>query len=68
MKIIDILKYKMLQIEHFIRMNTGKDKYGYQCFCLHIIPMTGVKSEVLLRQYYKTHSVWKVGSIYLLLT
>lgn len=68
MQILDILKYKMLRIEHFIRMNIGKDKYGYQCFCLHVIPVTGVRSEVLLRQYYETHSIWKVSSVYVVIT
>lgn len=36
MKLMDILRYKLLRIEHYLRMNLGKDKYGYQVFALQV--------------------------------
>lgn len=67
MKLMDILRYKLLRIEHYLRMNLGKDKYGYQVFALHVISTAAVKCDYLLKQHYNANNVWKVGSYFILI-
>lgn len=66
MNLLDILRYKLLRIEHYLRMNLGKDKYGFQLFALHIVPVAAVRSDYVLKQFYLTNEVWKVGAYFIL--
>lgn len=66
MKLFDVLRYKLLRIEHYIRMNFGKDQFGYQILSLHLVRSAAVKSDYVLKQFYQTGYVWKIGSWFIL--
>jgi len=64
---LNYLKYKLLKIEFFLRMNFGRDKYGFQIFNLHIVSKAKEKYEYLLRQHYDTYDIWSVGQYFILI-
>jgi hypothetical protein len=47
-------------------MNFGKDQFGYQILSLHLVRSAAVKSDYVLKQFYQTGYVWKIGSWFIL--
>jgi hypothetical protein len=61
------IKYRLLKIEYFLRMNFGFDDFGLQLLSLHVVKKSPKKNEYVLSRYYDTSDIWSLGSYFLIL-
>lgn len=67
MKLHRLLQYKLLKLEHYLRLNIGFDGHGFQLFALHVIPAKNIKHEYLLVQLYHPEAIHKLFGYYILI-
>lgn len=61
---LDELRYRMLKIEFWFKMNFGRDEFGgLQLWWLHIIPKKNVSCDYLLRQKFD-REVYAIADFY----
>lgn len=53
MKLLEELRYNLLKVEYWLKMNFGRDEFGgIQIWCIHIIPKKNVSCGYLLQQQF----------------